>query len=174
MPKEEWFANVPSCYISLLFCTKCVGFAAFFVSVILTRTFFSFFCPLVPSLLPISCVSPPCFFFSHVLLSSAYFCAKLTGFFLFSPPLCFSVIDVLPVSLCLAFLGWSVLLQLSVSQSAYDSQTSDELSANQSGSFSSSRSAQLMSCFDSGPSSAHSSTGASRQVSVGGQKGTFL
>lgn len=117
----------------------------------------------------------PCLIFSHILLfSSAYFCAKLTPFFLFSFPLCISVIGVLPVSLCLALICWSVLLQLSVSQSTYDSQTYDELSTNQSMSFSPSNSAQHISCFDPGPSSAHSNTGANRQVSVGGWKLTFL
>lgn len=117
---------------------------------------------------------PLWFIFSHIpIFRAPYFCAKLIPFLLFSFPLCISVIDVLPVPLCLAFICWPVLLQLSVSQSAYDSQTSDELSSNQSMSFSPSNSSQHISCFDPGPSSSHSNTGATRQVSVRGQKKHF-
>lgn len=145
-----------------------MGFAAFFVSVILTLTL-----PSSPSFYPFFIVFSLFHLFTHPCVLP-YLCAKLTSFLLFSFPLCISVIDVLPVPLCLAFICWPVLLQLSVSQSAYDSQTSDELSSNQSMSFSSSNSAQHISCFDPGPSSSHASTGATRQVSVGGWKGTFF
>lgn len=65
----------------------------------------------------------------------------------------------------------ALLLQLSVSPTAYDSQSSDELSSNQSMNFSPSNSAQPLPCFDSGPSPARSSPGASRQVSAGGRGG---
>lgn len=65
----------------------------------------------------------------------------------------------------------ALLLQLSVSPTAYDSQSSAELSSNQSMNFSPSNSAQPLPCFDSGPSPARSSPGASRQVSAGGRGG---
>lgn len=65
----------------------------------------------------------------------------------------------------------ALLLQLSVSPTAYDSQSSDELSSNQSMNFSPSNSAQPLPCFDSGPSPARSSPGASRQVSANGRGG---
>lgn len=68
----------------------------------------------------------------------------------------------------------ALLLQLSVSPSAYDSQSSDELSSNQSMSFSPSKSAQPIPCFDSGPSPAHPSPGGARQVSVETWRGYCL
>ncbi|XP_067332253.1 trinucleotide repeat-containing gene 6A protein-like isoform X1 [Channa argus] len=53
--------------------------------------------------------------------------------------------------------------KLSVSPSAYDNPASDELSSNQSMSFSPSNSAQPIPCLDSGPSPALTSPGAARQ-----------
>lgn len=70
--------------------------------------------------------------------------------------------DALPVPLCL-LCTWPMLLQLSASASAYDSPASDDLSSNQSMSFSASNSAQPFPCLDSEPPPR---SGAARQVSA--------
>lgn len=145
--------------------------------------------PLVPPLstpfLPIAFFSPPRSIsftlppvVSSVLTlaapSPSSSSAKLTLFLLLSFSLCTSLAaDVLPVSLCAcrpSAVHLALLLQLSVSPSAYNNQASDELSSNQSMSFSPSNSAQPVPRLDSGPSPAHSSPGGSRQVSVEGSR----
>lgn len=145
--------------------------------------FFSFFFLLHLPSLPYFTLSPfsytghssssCCFLSGLTLLCFLFtlFCCKI-NFSLFFPSLsallwllmCF-------LSLCAcrpSAVPPALLLQLSVSPSAYDSQASDELSSNQSMNFSPSNSAQPIPCLDSGPSTAHSSSGAARQVSVEG------
>lgn len=153
------------CFSAVLYkvCLLCCFLCFFYLD-----SHFLHFSPLVP--LSLFFMSSSFHLFTHPIIFFSFFLFKINCLFFF--PFCISVIDVLPLSLslCLAFICCSVLLQLSVSQSTYDSQTSDELSANQSMSFSPSNSAQHSSCFNPGPSSAHSNTGANRQVSVGGWK----
>lgn len=105
----------------------------------------------------------------HCVSSSPSSSAKVTLPSFLLPSLLWLLMCFLSLCACRpSAVHTALLLQLSVSPSAFDSQASDELSSNQSMSFSPSNSAQPIPCFDSGPSPAHSSPGAARQVSLKG------
>lgn len=149
---------VPS---SLFYCTPVISIVYIF--------YWSHFIPFCYCLFSLAC----CFLCPPITVSSLpSSSAKVTLPSFLLPSLLWLLMCFLSLCACRpSAVHTALLLQLSVSPSAFDSQASDELSSNQSMSFSPSNSAQPIPCFDSGPSPAHSSPGAARQVSLKGWRG---